>query len=271
MPSLRSLANRLRGRGPAIPPSWHDSDWESKARENPLYAVMTTAEMRDAPADDFDPAHLELFFDRGRSLWNKHLEPRLAEVGSGSTKPLVVEYGCGAGRVLRAAVDAGHRCSGIDVSATMLGHCRRLVPGVESLHLVSDDGRTSLADECADLVFSYAVLQHISRLSIYLAALDEMSRLVKPGGVLAVQVNCTDFRSGSFDDPERTENFENYSLHHATGTTNPTRKANDNWSGVYVGWELLCARLREGGVSVRDRYFHNPAKPQAIWAVGDKT
>ncbi len=48
------------------PEHWLDADWEAKARENPLLAIMTTPEMSDAPPSEFSADQLDEFFARGR-------------------------------------------------------------------------------------------------------------------------------------------------------------------------------------------------------------
>src|SRR5215469_5695866 len=105
-----------------IPRRWKHTSWEEKARENPLFAIQTSDQMSVAPAEDFPPELLESLFDRGRRIYRENLAPLL------SGGEVVFEYGCGAGRVLNALVEAGHPVLGVDISSTMIDHCRRLVP-----------------------------------------------------------------------------------------------------------------------------------------------
>ena len=249
------------------PEHWLEADWEAKAQENPLLAIMTTPGMSDAPPAEFSPELLEEFFARGRKLFDVHLKPLLEGF---DPKGLVVEYGCGAGRVMKAVIDSGHPCAGIDISPTMLDRSRELVPEAEAVYLLDEAGRCTAPSAQAVLVYSYSVLQHISALERYIVALDEMCRVLAPGGVLAIQVNCEDFKSGP-DCGYRTENFETYSLHYRPWKAEPyKRKAQDHWSGVYIGYDLLCRLLAERGVKVERWYYHNPAKPRAIWVTGRK-
>ena len=249
------------------PEHWLDADWEAKARENPLLAIMTTNGMADAPPETFSEELLEEFFARGRKLFDVHLKPLLDGLDPDG---LVVEYGCGAGRVMKAVIADGHPCAGIDISPTMLERCRELTPETRAVHLLDEHGRCSAPSAEAVLVYSYSVLQHISELSRYVTALDEMCRILKPGGVLAIQLNCEDFKAGA-DYPYRTENFETHSLHYRPTKPEPyKRHEQDHWSGVYIGYDLLVSLLAERGVTVERWYYHNPAKPRAIWAVGRK-
>jgi SAM-dependent methyltransferase len=248
-----------------VPKHWTQSTWEEKAKENPLFAVMTMPEMADASAQAFDEQHLETFFAKGEALFSAHVAPLIATAGGPG---LVVEYGCGAGRILKAVTGAGHRAAGIDISPTMLEHCRALVPEAQSLHCLDEAGRTDLPDACARVVYSYAVVQHIASLASYVRAIDEMCRVLGPGGVLGVQVNCEDFVSGDFGRPDRTENFEDHSLHYRAGEAKPYRRHDqNNWSGVYVGDDTLVRLLQQWGVGVERRYYHNPKKLRAVWYV----
>ncbi len=255
-----------------IPDHWHENSWEEKARENPLHAIMTTEEMLDAGTEEFSPEHLEKFFAKGSALFAAHVQPLLGILPDAKENAYIVEYGCGAGRILRSVVDAGYACGGVDISQTMLGHCERLVPEMKgNLYLLDAKGKIGLPNASASLVYSYAVVQHIESLAKYTTAFDEMCRILKPSGILAVQVNCEDFVGGDFNKPDRTENFEDHSLHTRAGERAPyTKHAQTTWSGVYIGYERLKATLQGHGVAVERVYYHNPKKLRAIWVVGRK-
>jgi len=242
------------------------------ARENPLFAVMTTEEMADAPAADFTPEQVGALFEKGRRLFGRHIAGALAHAPGDKRDALIVEYGCGVGRMLNAALQSGfERVAGIDISPTMLAHCRRLVPEVEALYPLDQEGRCDLPDACASAVFSYAVVQHISLLSRYLKAFDEMCRILKPGGQLVVQMNCTDFQHGDFDHPGRTENHETHSLHFRPGEEEPyLRHDQDQWSGVYIGSDLLTRRLRERRMKIVNWRGHNAEKSLSVWLYAAK-
>jgi SAM-dependent methyltransferase len=241
-----------------VPRYWKRSSWEEKARENPLFAIQTTTEMSLAPAEDFPPELVASLFARGRRIFRENLAPLL------TGEEVVFEYGCGAGRVLNAVVESGRRALGVDISPTMLGHCRRLVPQAEVYQL--SEGRAALADGSADFVFSFAVFQHIARLSDYMAALDEAARVLRPGGVMTLHLPCEDWSDGG-----RTENFEDHSLHYRAGESEPWRTHRQHHvSGVRIGRELLVRALAERGVEIADWRGHAKDKPSAVWATGRK-
>lgn len=241
---------------------WESNDWEAKARENPFFAIQSEVDWMDGPNEGFTPEQTQALFDRGRVIYAKYLYPLIKRLDD----PFVVEYGCGAGRVLRALVDAGARCGGVDISPTMIEHCRRLVPEATVGTLAEP-----LPTDCADVVFSHAVLQHIDSLSAYLAAVDECCRMLKPNGLLALHVACEDFCSGADGEMGRTENFEDRSLHYRPGEAKPyLEHPQTTWSGVYIGRQLLEQRLAAAGVTVERWRPHNPKKPRAVWVIGRK-
>lgn len=255
-----------------IPNHWKQSSWDEKAKENPLYAIMTTAEMTDAGSSGFSEEHLSMLFAKGRKLFNDHIAGLIRRSGLPREHCFLVEFGCGAGRILNAVVEAGYACAGIDISETMLALCSELVPGVKSLHRCDPNTcATDLPDAVATHVYSYAVVQHIASLTTFRHAVAEMMRLLKPGGFLALQVNCEDFTHEGFERPGRTENFETYSVHYKPGQNRPYhRHEQNNWSGVYIGFELLKDQLAAGGMEVIDCYYHNPNKKRAIWVISRK-
>jgi len=249
------------------PEHWLASDWEAKARENPLLAIMTVEEMAAAPSREFSPELTAEFFERGRRLYERELKPHLQQVDPTS---LVVEYGCGAGRIMNALIEDGRRCAGIDISPTMLELCRSLTPKAETVWLLDEHGRCEAPDASAGFVYSYSVLQHIQSLSAYTTALDEICRILAPGAVAALQVNCEDFKDGP-DCGYRTENFETHSLHFRPTKTGPyKRHEQDQWSGVYIGYQVLSDLLAERGVTVEAWRYHTPDKPRAIWVTARK-
>jgi ubiquinone/menaquinone biosynthesis C-methylase UbiE len=97
-----------------------------------------------------------------------------------------VEVGCGGGQVCR---EVG-RCAnviGVDVSPIALGHAETLCAGMKStIRLVCAPAESiPLGDACVDGVYSFEVLEHLWDPKI---ALEEMIRLVKPGGFLLISM-----------------------------------------------------------------------------------
>jgi SAM-dependent methyltransferase len=155
--------------------------WDEAAARNAMFYVDTSL--------DYDSPDLEAFLAGGR---------RIAEIALGESRvalpgrELAVEIGCGLGRICAVLSESFDRVVGVDISAEMVERARELVtdPRVEFRH---SDGLTlpGIADKSADFVVTFTVFQHAPRRSIIKANLREAARVLRNGGVLAVQWNAT--------------------------------------------------------------------------------
>jgi SAM-dependent methyltransferase len=97
----------------------------------------------------------------------------------------ILDYGCGYGRTLSELAAAGWaNAVGVDFSAAMIEQGRGVDPGldlrhVESLPLAEPDGGF-------DLAILFAVLNTIPGEADQLALMDELRRLIRPGGLIYV-------------------------------------------------------------------------------------
>jgi SAM-dependent methyltransferase len=264
-----------------------DLSWEEKARRNPLFAVMSADVFQEKGPDPaaWDEHDLELFFAKGRQVYEIFLRPVLQRTPLPPGESFLVEFGCGMGRVLKAVAADGYEVAGIDISPTMLSHSRRLVPEVERLSGLDEAGRSDLSDACADFVYSYAVIQHIPTLSGVRRALSEMCRILKPGGTLKLQFRTLEapFRAIRRTEGRRVRNFEHWSLVAkwvklsrrgllpdwvpALPVLVPMRHT--NWIGVPLSHRRLESYLNAGGVRLLG-IEEDVGHPTMAWAVGRK-
>lgn len=96
----------------------------------------------------------------------------------------VLDFGAGRGRQsefggphLRAISGLKGRCArliGVDVDDAVLEN-----DAVDEAHLLTADGRIPLPDQSVDLIYSYAVFEHVSDAE---TAASELKRVLKPGG-----------------------------------------------------------------------------------------
>jgi arsenite methyltransferase len=101
---------------------------------------------------------------------------------------IVLDVGCGPGDVtasLARAIGRSGLALGLDPSEAMLARAVRAHAGLQIGFLRADAQRLPLRDATVDAVVSIAVLQHIPDPA---AALAEMTRVLRPGGRLAVMV-----------------------------------------------------------------------------------
>ncbi len=151
----------------------HDPEqyWDAKARassHDPLGAVCYGDPARDRCIDRIQSGLLRQAF------------ARLDRSGF-ARQPLLLDVGCGTGRLARRARDEGFSYQGIDIAAGMVEIARREHPG--AVFEKFDGQSIAVGNEAADLVVSMAVVHHNSyrRQEVLL---DEMVRVVRPGGAV---------------------------------------------------------------------------------------
>jgi len=91
---------------------------------------------------------------------------------------LTVDLGCGQGRVAADLAAAGHRVLGVDGSPTLAAAAAGRGLAVS----VGDAASLPLADDVADCVVCFMVLQDVDR---YASAIAEAARVLRPGGRMA--------------------------------------------------------------------------------------
>jgi ubiquinone/menaquinone biosynthesis C-methylase UbiE len=117
----------------------------------------------------------------------RSLEPRL-QAGT-----RVLDLGCGAGRMVRLVAPLVGHVTGVDVSGMLLDEARENFADVPNV----DFAQTSryalgpLPDASFDLVFSAYVLMNLDLIAV-IALLDEISRVLKPGGMSIINFHTMD-------------------------------------------------------------------------------
>jgi SAM-dependent methyltransferase len=95
--------------------------------------------------------------------------------------PFVLDVGCSVGAIVEAAGNRGWQAFGVDVSETAVHACREM-----SLACQAYDGvKLPFPSTFFDLVTAWHVLEHVRDVR---ATLFEWARVVRPGGVLVVEV-----------------------------------------------------------------------------------
>jgi SAM-dependent methyltransferase len=155
--------------------------WDEAAARNAMYYVDTSL--------DYDAPDREAFLAGGRKIAAIALDETKATLPGRS---LVVEIGCGLGRICAALAESFERVIGVDISEQMVNGARELVidPAVEFRH---SDGESlpGIADGTADFVLTFTVFQHAPTRSVIQANVHEAARVLRDGGVFAVQWNAT--------------------------------------------------------------------------------
>ena len=161
--------------------------WDAAATEDAIWYVATGASGEEA------------FFALGAEETDFFL--RLCGIPL-SSSAVVVEIGCGPGRMTARFAQLAGRVVATDVSGEMLERCRKSLSGrdnVDYVLLPGDGELTGIPDGSADVVFSYITLQHVPDAQAQLRYLAESARVLRPGGRAAIQVRATGWRAVAHD------------------------------------------------------------------------
>ncbi len=98
---------------------------------------------------------------------------------------VIVDIGCGYGRVLRILKDEGYTdLTGFDFSDLMISRAKRECPEIRFETM--EEGKIPLEDESTDTVILFAVLTCIVSDEKQEVLIKEIRRILKPGGILYV-------------------------------------------------------------------------------------
>ena len=155
--------------------------WESLARSDPLWAILSTDDKRHGRWDH------EEFFRTGEEEIAGVLE-EVENLGLTLERTAALDFGCGAGRLTRALGRRFDRALGVDISETMIRLARRHSPepNVE-YHLNQRTDLSFLPDNAVTFAYTGRVLQHI-RPEEAREYLRELLRVLTPGGIAVFQV-----------------------------------------------------------------------------------
>lgn len=161
------------------------SFWDKKAKENPYWYVSSYCNY-DSQRDmqDFWASGHQIWADLKREL---HYSPKRTD--------MVVEIGCGVGRLTRAiAPEVGH-VEAFDISEEMLRIAKAGSVKNATFRLADGFNLASLEDNSADLVLAYCVFQHLPSWAALRDYVLDMFRVAKPVAIVAFTLTARDWRT----------------------------------------------------------------------------
>ena len=158
------------------------ADWDTRARIDASYYVAF-----GRPGQSYE----EFLSTAGDILFTLREEFRRFPPGTDTRRLTALEIGCGPGRLMLPLSEDFGEIHGVDVSGEMVELARKNLAGVDHAHVRRNTGSelADYADQSIDFCYSFAVFQHIPAKEVVWSYLREICRVLKPGGLMKVQVN----------------------------------------------------------------------------------
>lgn len=208
--------------------------WDERAREDAFYFVDNRIRYKG-------PAEEARFWEMGR----EDLDELLGVVDV-QLQPdwVVVEIGCGVGRLTRVLAARTAAVKALDVSSEMLAIARSENAQLDNVEWIHGDGTSlaGVADASADAAVSHVVFQHIPDPQITLGYIREVGRVLKPGGVAALHLS-NDKAVHSQKQPLGDR------LRSLVGRA-PKGQAHEAWTGSAVELDELRFAAADGGMAL---------------------
>jgi SAM-dependent methyltransferase len=156
-------------------------DWDDRAQRNALFYIEDSR--HDWNADSF--------FQSGEDDYCTLVAPVLKQIGFDPADKIMLELGCGAGRMSRSFANRFRTVVAVDISSEMLKRGQQLIPDASNIVWLQGNvlDLANVAKDSTDLVFSYLVLQHLPREQVVSKYVSEIIRVLRAGGVFLFQFN----------------------------------------------------------------------------------
>ena len=149
-------------------------DWDERARRNARFFVA-----------GYDWESEESFARSGE----RDLETVILKGLDLPPDAVVLEIGCGLGRLLRPIGGRFREAHGVDISSEMVQRATEELKDCPNVHIHHTDGGLGQVPAAYfDFCFSYNVFQHISEKAAVLRYVQAAAAVLKPGGLFRFQV-----------------------------------------------------------------------------------
>jgi SAM-dependent methyltransferase len=178
---LRRRETLLRGQNVSLAEKMR-RDWDARARRDAFHYIASWK-------PDWK---LEDFLVSGEQDYTQLVAPVLERCRIPAAGDVMIELGCGAGRMTRNFARRYKRVIASDLSAEMLRRARQIHASEQNILWLRIAGAdlACLANGSADFIFSYLVLQHIPSQVLAMEYIHEMLRVLRPGGAFLFQFNA---------------------------------------------------------------------------------
>lgn len=208
--------------------------WDERAREDAFYFVDSRL--------TYGAPDVERFWRDGETDLDTLLSLLGVAVGPAD---VVVDIGCGLGRLTRALAGRVREVHALDVSPQMLARARDLNGHLGNVRWHEGDGErlTGVPDGAATACVSHVVFQHIPDPRVTMGYVREMGRVLSPGGWAGFQVSNDPTVHG----PRRPALRERVARRLGRA---PRGQADPAWLGSAVDLDELASVANGAGLSV---------------------
>jgi SAM-dependent methyltransferase len=156
-------------------------DWNERARKD---AFLYIASWKGNWSE-------ESFFASGEADYRRLVQPLVSQLAITPAESMMAELGCGAGRMTRAFARRFRSVTAIDISDEMQSRAKSYLKNSTNVRWVLSDGvgLKGVESSSMDFVFSYLVLQHYPSSDLVGGSIEEMMRILRPGGAFLFQFN----------------------------------------------------------------------------------
>lgn len=103
----------------------------------------------------------------------------------------ILDAGCGSGRNLHWFIQNHYMLTGVDIDPEVIKHLKYAYPKIESRFQCMPVESLAFRDEAFHYIISSAVLHFAQNESHFFTMVQEMWRVLKPGGTLFVRMACS--------------------------------------------------------------------------------
>lgn len=150
---------------------------------SPHYFINTDEpEFKGMSNDEYLEAAFKIAIDSRRKIYEHILKPYL------SADFKVLDYGCGPGFLAKAVSPHVQSVYALDISSGVLA-CSQILNAAPNIEYITADekGLKSIADESIDVIYSFAVAQHLTD-EILEMVLENCRKKLKSGGLLFLHI-----------------------------------------------------------------------------------
>ena len=155
--------------------------WNDRAETNPCYYVNSVRR-------DWD---ITEYFESGARDVARLLSLSSSSMEREIRRMVLLEIGCGNGRMTRELARRFEHVYALDISERMVEQGKGLLADIKNVTFVVGNGVDlgGISDRQCDFCFSYTVFQHMPTKEVVFDYLEEIYRVLKPGGIARIQFN----------------------------------------------------------------------------------